>query len=92
VSDELRKGIESSPLTGASFADVDVSVEEQFAELQPDVARRLPRFWWLAVSGRPGQDDFGLLENADLVVSDRALTMLRQHGITNAIVRPHESQ
>ena len=90
VADGLKQAIEATGLSGAAFANAEVTVEEQFAEHQPDVANAMPRFWWFRVSGRPGFEDFGLLHNADLVVSERALDTLRSQVLENATVRPHK--
>ena len=91
VADPLRKAIEGSGATGVSFENAEVSAEEQFVEFEPEIANNLPRFWWLKVTGVAGKDDFGMLGNADLVVSARGLTLLKEHVLENATVRPYES-
>jgi hypothetical protein len=69
-------------VTGVQFADVEVSTSEAFRELHPQLA--LPMFRWLRVSGVAGKDDFGIADDLRLVVSQRALDILRPLGIGNA--------
>ena len=57
------------------LAPVEVSASELFAELYP--GGRLPPFAWLQVGGVAGRDDFGMSPDHRLVVSDRALGVLR---------------
>jgi len=51
---------------------------------------QLPRFAWLKVRGNAGQDDFGVARDGTLVVSDRALELLRKLGISNASITQFE--
>jgi hypothetical protein len=71
-------------LTGFATAPVEVSKGGQFDELQP--GEELPKFAWLQVTGRPGVDDLGLGRDNVLVVSDRALNVLKRHGLSYADV------
>ncbi len=68
---------------------MEVTASEQFEELYP--ARQLPKFAWLRVEGKPGQEDFGIAPDARLVVSQRALDVLRQLGVSRALVTEFES-
>lgn len=84
VSDKLRQAIEARALTGASFADVEVTRSATFSQLYP--ALQLPMFWWLVVNGTPFEDDFGLAADLRLVASKRALVELQNEGMKHAIV------
>lgn len=88
VVDEVRRGLLNIGFSGASFAHVDVIKSENFLQLQPHV--ELPNFVWLKVSGKAGQDDFGIAQNLRLVVSERVLNLLEDFGIPSAIVEPYE--
>lgn len=79
---KVREGLESIGATGVAFADLEVTASEEFRELYP--GRILPRFFWLKVSGSPACDDFGIDTTHRLVVSDRALQVLREAGIDHA--------
>jgi len=48
--------IQSAKLTGATFANVKVTTSGLFQDMYP--GRRLPKFVWLKVDGKPGHDDF----------------------------------
>src|ERR1700730_5235489 len=84
VTESAKQRIESARLTGTTFAPVEVTTSECFEELHPN--KKLPTFAWLTVHGKRGSDDFGLTSDATLVVSERALGLLRQLGIPNASV------
>jgi hypothetical protein len=88
VTEDAKKKLQSVGLTGMRFDKVEVTISELFQELFPD--RQLPKFVWLKVDGRPGQNDFGFVQNARLVISERALEVLKGLGISNALVTPYE--
>ena len=75
-------------VTGARFADVEVTTTYPFREFYPDT--QLPRFAWLQVTGRAGQDDFGLARKIRLVISERVLDVLKGLQLTAALTEPFE--
>lgn len=83
VTSELGRAMESAELTGMQLADVDVSTGEQFDE---QAERALPTFRWLKVTGQPCRDDLGLTEGLQIVVSERALQLIRGAGLSHAEV------
>ncbi|MDR6937889.1 hypothetical protein [Luteibacter sp. 3190] len=82
ASEQLAEAISREGLSGVQFAEVEISVSDQFSEMYPN--RKLPRFVWLKVSGSPGDDDFGIASGLRLVVSERALNLLKRMGISHA--------
>jgi predicted proteasome-type protease len=48
----------------------------------------IPEFKWLVVSGRPGEDDFGILANGQAIISEGVLRMLQSHTLDNCDVEP----
>lgn len=84
TTEETAKKLQVLSVTGAAYGDVQVTKSDQFQNLYP--ARVLPAFIWLQVTGKAGVDDFGLSEDFRLVISDRALNVLKASGISNAIV------
>lgn len=83
VTERLAVKLCSVGLTGFELRELEVSTSEQFAELHPDVD--LPGFQWLVVRGQLGRDDFAIAHDHRLVVSDRALAIVRPacpHGLT----------
>ncbi len=90
VSERLGEEIQRAQLKGASFDDVEVTTSDQFQELYPD--RQIPKFIWLKVEGKPGQDDFGLTPNLQLVVSAQALEVLKRTNIAHCEIKPYESK
>lgn len=76
--------------TGAELASVQISVTVEAQErMTISGITQLPEFRWFKVFGKAGADDFGLLPDATLVVSDRALAMLRAAGIQHCEVEPY---
>lgn len=82
VSEHLAIEISREKLSGAEFDEVEVTVSDQFVDMYPD--REIPKFVWLKVSGTPGEDDFGIASGLRLTVSERALNLLEQIGISHA--------
>ncbi len=84
VSDRVAQEVMRAHLAGVRFDQVEVTVSEQFRELYPN--RQLPKFVWLRVEGTAGQDDFGTAPDGRLIASERALGLLRELGISHALV------
>jgi hypothetical protein len=89
VTEKAKEALLGLGATGATFDLVEVTVTDQFEELYP--GRKLPPFAWLKPEGDPGRDDFGKTADGRLVVSQRALNVLRELGISHALVQPFES-
>ena len=75
VTNELADNIRAYGLTGISFDEVEVETSDIFRELHPD--KRLPSFVWMRVCGATMKDDFFLAGYGRLVVSERALEVIR---------------
>ena len=88
VTESAKKKLQSIGATGIRFDKVEVTTSELFQELVPDL--KLPKFVWLQIEGIPGQDDFGIGKAPGLVISERALEVLKGLGISNALVTPFE--
>jgi hypothetical protein len=86
TEDAMNKLMESGATTGARFADVKITTTYPFRELHPDT--KLPKFTWLQVTGREGRDDFGLAADLRLVISERALDVLKGLQLTDALIEP----
>jgi hypothetical protein len=84
VTQRLGDAIQNAHLTGVGFGDVEVTTSEQFRELYPE--RELPQFVWLKVVGKAAKDDFGLDDQSRLVVSEKALQVLRAMTLENCEV------
>ena len=81
VTSVLRDALTASALSGFEIDTVDVSFDKQLL-MFPDMAASwpIPKLYWLKITGKAGNDDFGL-SPADapviLVVSDRAMNLLQ---------------
>ncbi|MCP3805056.1 hypothetical protein NLX83_37895 [Allokutzneria sp. A3M-2-11 16] len=83
VTEELSAAITAAGLTGATFDEVEVSVSPEGEEF---IEGPLPPWKWLRFTGEASHDDLGLNDGLRLVVSERALGVLREHGLSNAEV------
>lgn len=72
--------------TGARFGEVQISKSPEFMDFQPVV--ELPSFAWLQPTGAAGVDDFGTAADGRLVVSERAVEILRDLQLSNAQLAP----
>lgn len=87
VTSALADGLRKSGLSGFTLSkEIDVSVDEQVWQFEP--GWKPPSIHWLQVAGVPVSDDFGLTEDASLVVSAAALSVLRRHDIEHREVVP----
>lgn len=82
VSEKLKSEIMNSELMGLEIDGLEVTKSEHFDELYP--GKELPEFYWLKVTGEAGKDDFGIASDHRLVVSDKALDVLKKCSIDQA--------
>ncbi|MFB9904392.1 hypothetical protein [Allokutzneria oryzae] len=82
VTETLAGAISAAGLTGVAFDEVQISLSPEGEELIEDP---LPAWKWLRFTGDPYRDDFGL-DKSMLVVSERSLELLREHGLEHADV------
>ncbi len=83
VSPLLAEELEAGSLTGAQLADAEVTIAPG-AEDVVDTA--VLGFRWLQPRGAPGRDDVAADDKARLIVSDRALAVLRRHPLENCLI------
>ena len=86
ASDDARQMIEKAALSGVAFGVVEITRSGIFDDLYG--ARELPQFHWMIIDGQPNADDFGLAKDLRLVVSERALNVLKCAGVDHAEVVP----
>ncbi|GLU40012.1 hypothetical protein [Pseudomonas sp. NBRC 100443] len=84
VSENLKNQLEKSALTGFKFDVVEITKSENFNELYKE--KNLPKFYWLKVTGKAGQQDFGIADDFRLVVSENALVTLYKTKIEQASI------
>jgi hypothetical protein len=89
VTEKLGERLLQEQLTGFELADVEVELSPEAEELLE--GQELPEFRWLKVPGRAGSEDFGLVpRDASLVVSDRALAVLREGSLNYCDIEDYE--
>ena len=98
VTDELLNELRADDLTGYWVGEVEVSKSPKFEHRNS--GKELPEFHWLRVRGTSRVDDFGIderyFEEYDsygdvLVVSEGALSVLRERQLAHADIELYES-
>ncbi len=84
VTGTLADRLRASDLSGWRLLDVEISRSAEFDELYPDL--ELPQFERLSPIGVAGVDDIGATPIADLILSERALAMFKEHRLTQSAV------
>ena len=87
VRQQLAHDIKLKNLTGVSLADMETSHSITFETLNP--GRQLPEFVWLKINGKPGGDDFGIAGDGKLIVSAKALVVLRSFNLNHCDIAPY---
>jgi hypothetical protein len=82
----LAHDLAGAGLTGFQVVDLKLTRDEQFHDLYP--CRELPDFVWLKIGGGARFDDFGMDADHKVVVSDRALAILKSRSLVNCEVDP----
>lgn len=90
VTHRVKEELMAMGVTGTNFDDVYVTTSINFREFHPD--RDMPQFVWLKPVGKAGQDDFATANDSRLVVSKRALDVLRTAGASHALIEPFDGQ
>ena len=85
VTETLGSRLTHEGLRGFFLDEVKISRSEELDERQPDI--QLPPFQWLRVTGNAGESDFGIDKNRMLVVSERALSVLRSRQLMHCEVK-----
>jgi hypothetical protein len=88
VTASMASQLKGSNLSGFSLASMRVKRSELFDDLHTDEPLELVEFAWLQVNGEPGIDDFGVTNKTELVVSERALSILFTGRLNQGRVSP----
>jgi hypothetical protein len=88
ISEQLGHALTQSGLHQFDLRDARVTLSPDAQELLADVD--IPKFRWFVVTGTAGRDDIGVTDNTRLVVSDRALEVLRSYPLNNCDVEPYD--
>jgi hypothetical protein len=89
VTDRMKKLIEDARASGCCFGAVKVTTSEQFKDFEEfHQNQKLPRFSWLIIDGVAHRDDFGLSTDGSLVVSEKALQVLKSGHLDHCDIVP----
>lgn len=89
ATEKLCDALESANLTGYRVEELEMSVGDEMSELHPEV--ELPRFKWLALQEGGPQGDLSTDEGHNLLVSERAMNVLKQFRLDQCDVEMVES-
>src|SRR5262249_34240570 len=82
ITDRLKDRLQTLGATGYELDNVKVTKSEFYRAMEPD-SPPLPGFHWLKVTGVAGADDFGIAKDRRLVVSERAMRVLRSLNVNH---------
>jgi hypothetical protein len=87
----LAEAIKKNGFTGVEYDHVDVEEGDQFwIRKRKHPGEAVPELLWFKFVGRPGADDFGLVDGPaifPLVVSERALALLKSFNFTKCEIK-----
>jgi hypothetical protein len=87
VTERLKSSLELEQLSGMKFEEVDTSTSDQFKELYGE--KKLPKFYWMKVTGALEKDDFSMSPKHRLIISAKALSVFNRYQIENAQVEAY---
>jgi hypothetical protein len=87
VTRRLATELSSLGLSGFAIREAEIELARFTAR---DHAHDFPAFVWLDVPGVPGKDDFGLTDDASLIVSEAALACLRAATIRHCSIADYK--
>ncbi|MGH3862460.1 hypothetical protein [Actinokineospora sp.] len=90
VTEWLAAKLSDADMSGFEIRPASVTLAEEGEDWIGDVDK-LPAFKWLFVTGKPGHDDFGVTDRADLVVSRHALDALGSGTLSHCDIAPYAS-
>ena len=88
ITENAKNRLQEAGFSGAAYDEVQITTSYEFKQLYP--RRTLPAFAWMKIEGAAGHDDFGIAMDRRLVISERAIDVLRQLGIPNAEIAPFD--
>lgn len=82
LTNRLKDRIEEEELTGIlGFCEFEIELSNTFINNYPN--KNLPRFLWMQVDGQMGKDDFAIDAKNKLIVSKRALDILKEYNLSD---------
>ena len=88
ISEQLAASLDRAGFRRYELRDARVTLSLEAQELLDPAS--LPTFRWFVVTGAPGHDDIGVTSNARLVVSERALEVMRAAApLNHCDVKPY---
>lgn len=91
VTEGLAQALNNAGIGAYQLREAEVTMADEGRELIDELGLSEPKFQWLDVSGTACEDDIGTTAGARLVVSDRALELLRQFRLDRCDVEEYVS-
>ncbi len=86
ITEKLKKLIEDANLTGYEISDCELSISDNYLELKGN--SEIPIFYWFKITSSFFETDFLLNQYHHLVVSEKALNILKNARIEEANILP----
>ena len=85
VTEKLSAALGAERLSGFELGEAEITISPEFKKRNP--GRRLPRFRWLKITGKPNRDDFWMESDQSIAVSRAAFELLQQFRLDHCQVR-----
>jgi hypothetical protein len=89
VRASIGRILQEAGLTGFALRSIPTIRAKEWLDPE-NKDRPLEDVQHLEIAGRAGDADFGLQHTSDLIISDRALELLRQHGLKPTEIEPYD--
>lgn len=84
ITERLKSDLETTAFSGYSIEDLKLTFDEYF-ENNYQLEKKVPKFYWMIISGIKGKDDFYIDESQILNVSSEALSFLKKFNLKYAV-------
>jgi hypothetical protein len=88
ISKALADAFNETNLAGFKLEEVEISLSETFIRLYGN--KILPKFYWFKIIGNANSDDFFTINNHSLIISEKALEVMKLFNINNAEIEDYE--
>jgi hypothetical protein len=86
-TESLAQAIKENNLSGYKFEECKITKSQLFNDLNED-GLDLPTFFWFRVIGNENEDFF-IVPNMTLVISERALNTLKQFNVNHCVIKDY---
>lgn len=92
VTENVEKSLREQNFTGYEIDDVEISKSEYFAD-NYNLVKELPKFYWLKINGKVGENDLYLGDGKNLYASELLIKFLSENFSTRYLdIEPERNE